>query len=72
MTGFNIIFDDETVRNDFDLLFAFFASTDFERVAIDAEIGSFRGSDIMVYTHLVIEEGLSQVADVDLRRECGH
>ena len=66
MPCFNVIFDDETVWDAFDLLFAFLASTDFERVAIYAEIRNFRGSDIMIYTHLVVEEGLSQVADVDL------
>ena len=66
MPCFNVIFDDETVWNAFDLLFAFLASTDFERVAIYAEIRNFRGSDNLIYTHLVVEKGLSQTADVDL------
>lgn len=61
---FDIVLDDEGVGEVFDLAFGLALAADFEGVGTDTEVANGGGGDGLTDTHLVKEEGLTEVIDV--------
>ena len=59
----DVIFDDEGIRNSFNLFFSFLAPPDLEGIVVDHKIRNGRGDYIVIHPHLIEEEGFPDISD---------
>ena len=59
---FNVVFDNESVRNSFDLFVPFFASSYFKCILSNPKIGYRRSNNIMIDSHLIEKERFTDIS----------